>query len=70
MTEGLISSIRNVDNETWYQISAPINPGNSGGQCVDKEGRVIGVVTKRLAEGQSIGFVRPIQDTLKIGKRY
>jgi len=37
------------------QFTAPINPGNSGGPVVDRRGRLVGVVSRRLA-GQALGF--------------
>lgn len=66
VTEGIISSIRRQQKYSWYQVSAPINPGNSGGPCIDADGRVIGIVTSKFGKGESIGFVRPIQETAEI----
>ena len=31
-----------------FQIDAPVNPGNSGGAVVDKDGRLIGIVSLKL----------------------
>lgn len=37
------------------QITAPVNPGNSGGPVVDEDGRLIGIVSRRLG-GDGLGF--------------
>ena len=31
-----------------FQIDAPVNPGNSGGAVVDRDGRLIGIVSLKL----------------------
>jgi hypothetical protein len=52
------------------QITAPLNPGHSGGPVVDGSGRVVGVVSRRLA-GQGLGFatrVDPIPALLARGR--
>ena len=55
VSDGLISSIRQRNGERWFQTSAPVNPGNSGGPLVWADsGVVIGVVTSKLAEAESI----------------
>src|SRR5690606_21387297 len=37
------------------QVGAAVNPGNSGGPVVDAEGRLVGVVSRRLT-GEGLGF--------------
>lgn len=75
MTEGIISSIRTVqegqqddgspgaDIENAIQTDAPINPGNSGGPLLNSLGEVIGIDTMIYSETGSnigIGFAIPI----------
>jgi len=50
-SQGIVAAI----GPEAVQITAPVNPGNSGGPVVDDRGRLVGVVSRRLA-GQSLGF--------------
>jgi len=45
--------------ENVVQHTAPLNPGNSGGPLVDSRGRLVGVNTAIVAQGQGIGFAVP-----------
>ena len=31
-----------------FQVDAPVNPGNSGGAVVDKDGRLIGIISLKI----------------------
>ncbi|PHS02839.1 MAG: hypothetical protein COA78_20065 [Blastopirellula sp.] len=63
ITEGLLSGVdREVDGDTYYQISAAINPGNSGGPLCDSKGAVIGIVTLKLTDVDNVGFALPVYD--------
>lgn len=50
VTEGVISAV----GPLAMQLSAPLNPGNSGGGVFDEDGRLIGIVSRKV--GQGIGF--------------
>jgi Trypsin-like peptidase domain len=56
VTRGIVSAVRPFEGATLVQTDAAINPGNSGGPLVDRSGRVVGVATMKVAEGESIGF--------------
>ncbi len=48
-TEGSISSISGIANDRkYFQISVPVQPGNSGGPLLDSGGGVVGLITSRL----------------------
>jgi len=56
LSEGIISSIREVDGGQYLQISAPISPGSSGGGLFDEEGQLIvkqgdEVIGRRVGSG-------------------
>lgn len=57
ISDGLISAIRAVDGKPQaIQISAPISPGSSGGPLLNLNGRVIGVASASIVEGQNLNF--------------
>ena len=53
LTNGIVSSIRNIDGVNFVQSNVAINPGNSGGPLLNLSGEVIGINTLKLA-GESI----------------
>lgn len=67
VTQGIVSGIRQTENQTLIQTDAPINPGNSGGPILNQYGEVIGIVNQKLSgigiEG--IGFAVSIINALK-----
>jgi hypothetical protein len=61
ISNGLVSAVRSVDDSlTVFQISAPIAPGSSGGPLIDDQGRVIGISTATVKQGQNINFGMPV----------
>ena len=61
ISDGIISGIRNFEDFSVLQISAPISPGNSGGPVVNENGDVVGVATFTITEGQNINFAVPVK---------
>ena len=71
LTVGVISAtgrrgLRTNTPGDFIQTSAAINPGNSGGPLLDIRGRVIGVTSMQIAEGQGISFAIPINKVREI----
>lgn len=52
--------------DNFLQTDASINPGNSGGPLLDMQGRVIGINTAIVPNGQGIGFATPSSMAEKI----
>lgn len=59
VSDGLISSVRQLEGIKVLQISAPISQGSSGGPLFNPYGEVIGVATLISAEGQNLNFGVP-----------
>lgn len=59
LSQGIISSIRKIGNDSFLQITAPISPGSSGGPIVNSEGKVVGVAVATLKGGQNLNFAIP-----------
>ncbi|MFV8748470.1 S1C family serine protease [Staphylococcus epidermidis] len=53
-----------------FQIDAPVNPGNSGGAVVDRDGRLIGIVSLKIDmhNVEGMAFAIPINDVRKIAR--
>lgn len=62
LSDGLISALRRDDNEALQliQTSAPISKGSSGGGLFDSSGRLVGITTLMLVDGQNLNFAIPI----------
>lgn len=64
VTAGIVSAKGRIIGagpyDDFIQTDASINPGNSGGALIDMEGRLVGINTAIVAQGQGIGFAIPI----------
>lgn len=59
ISEGLVSSIREMEGAHYIQTSAPISSGSSGGGLFDTEGRLVGLTAFIITEGQNLNFALP-----------
>jgi hypothetical protein len=59
-SRGIVSGIRQIGEETLFQITAPISPGSSGGPILDTRGKVIGVAVATFQRGQNLNFAIPV----------
>jgi S1-C subfamily serine protease len=62
LSTGVVSALRSVKGYDFpaIQVSAAVSPGSSGGPVVDREGRLLGMVSAKMPEGESIGFALPV----------
>jgi regulator of sirC expression with transglutaminase-like and TPR domain len=56
VVEGIISGRREIENRPMLQLAMPIEQGNSGGPLVDRDGRVLGIITLKSQITDNLGF--------------
>jgi S1-C subfamily serine protease len=56
VSRGIVSGLRNSGGVTLVQSDAAANPGNSGGPMLDRNGRVIGVLTAGYSGKEGLNF--------------
>jgi tetratricopeptide (TPR) repeat protein len=66
ISQGIISSLRDIGGKQLMQISAPISPGSSGGPIFNTAGEVIGVAVGTLETGQNLNFAVPVLSVRKL----
>ncbi len=59
ISDGIVSSLREMPNGTVIQTTAPISPGSSGGGLFDAAGRLVGIMTFQHRYGQNLNFAVP-----------
>jgi Tfp pilus assembly protein PilF len=61
LSEGLISGIRKFEGVSLIQTTAPISHGSSGGGLFDEQGKLVGITTFAIKDGQNINFAIPTE---------
>jgi serine protease Do len=66
VSKGVVGGNREIDGRKFIQTDAAANPGNSGGPLLDRNGRVIGLISWKFAapEFQGLAFAVPIQEAM------
>jgi S1-C subfamily serine protease len=59
LSEGIVSALREVQNGTVVQTTAPISPGSSGGGLFNSAGQLVGITTFQHRYGQNLNFALP-----------
>jgi S1-C subfamily serine protease len=57
VSEGIVSALRDAAGTHIIQTTASISPGSSGGPLLNEYGKVIGLTTAHVRDGQSLNFV-------------
>lgn len=61
LSDGLVSGIRKSKGTEYIQTTAPISQGSSGGGLFDAQGRLVGITTMYLKDGQNLNFAIPAE---------
>jgi len=59
-SQGIVSGFREADGHRMIQTTAPISPGSSGGGLFDAAGRLVGITSSRIVDGENLNFAVPI----------
>lgn len=67
VVDGVISEPqRDIEGVPMIQVAVPIERGNSGGPLLDRQGRVLGLLTLKSARTDNLGFAMPINALKKL----
>ena len=58
-SEGVVSALRDFSDGRVIQTTAPISHGSSGGGLFDNQGRLVGITSAGIIEGQNLNFAVP-----------
>ena len=61
VSEGVLSSLRDVEGRQMVQVTASISPGSSGGPLLDDTGRAFAISTATAEGGQQLNFGVPVK---------
>ena len=61
VSNGIVSAVRNVDNNLWVQFTASVTHGSSGGPVINLQGEVVGMTTwgDVAPHAQNLNFAVP-----------
>lgn len=62
VTEGILSAVRKIEDRSMLQLAMPVERGNSGGPLLDRQGRVLGIITLKSAVTENLGFAMPVNE--------
>jgi regulator of sirC expression with transglutaminase-like and TPR domain len=68
VVEGVVSAIRKLEDMPlpMIQVAMPIERGNSGGPIVDRQQRVLGILTLKSMKTDNLGFATPVNALKKL----
>jgi Tfp pilus assembly protein PilF len=61
LSDGLVSGVRDFDHSRVIQTTAAISKGSSGGGLFDSAGRLLGITTFFVRDGQNLNFALPAE---------
>jgi hypothetical protein len=62
ISRGVMSTRTSLEGQRYYQLGIAVNPGNSGGPVFNSIGSVIGIVTRKSSQQESLAFCIPVDD--------
>lgn len=62
IVEGVVSAVQEVEGQPLIQVAMPVERGNSGGPLLNREGKVVGIVSMKSALTPNLGFAVPVKE--------
>lgn len=67
VVDGVVSEFPDLINEIpMIRLALPIEKGNSGGPLLDRQGRVLGILTMKSAVTENLGFAMPVNELKRL----
>lgn len=67
VVDGVVSEFPDVINDIpMIRLAVPIEKGNSGGPLLDRQGRVLGLLTLKSARTENLGFAMPVNELKRL----
>ncbi len=67
IVDGVVSAYPDLVNEIpMIRLAMPIERGNSGGPLLDRQGRVLGLLTMKSAVTENLGFAMPVNELKRL----
>jgi len=66
VSTGIVSGVRDDNNRTLLQTTAPISAGSSGGALVDGQGHLLGITSETIPDGENLNFAISILDVASV----
>lgn len=67
VVDGVVSEFPDVVNDIpMIRLALPIEKGNSGGPLLDRQGRVLGILTMKSAVTENLGFAMPVNELKRL----
>ena len=61
LSQGIVSSLRDLEGGRYIQTTAAISHGSSGGGLFDDQGRLLGLTSFYVGGGQQLNFALPVE---------
>ncbi|NTU58072.1 MAG: tetratricopeptide repeat protein [Chlorobiaceae bacterium] len=68
-SDGIVSCLRETSGGNYIQFTAPISSGSSGGGLFDEQGKLIGIPTYFVSQGQLLNFALPVEWVIDLPNR-
>jgi S1-C subfamily serine protease len=69
LSDGIVSSLREVEGGNYIQTTAAISPGSSGGGLFDENGALVGIMSFNYTKGQNLNFASRVEWIEELPKR-